>query len=175
MRSSRLLSPLFFPKPSRQGSIGEVSIVRRKSLNGSNHGSAHGSYRTTRSKQLSFLTSPLELKDVSVEEGGEEAGEGGVGGGQLSLPSPRLEPGSGTVSEVHRPATAPFAYAFSLSLCLCIHTSHTRYTILRVYHFVRSSFPMIFSRPVSSRDRRAYRSGRAFTSSGVRCGRGTHF
>eukprot|EP00752_Nemacystus_decipiens_P009304 g8315.t1 len=79
-----------------QGSIGEVSIVRKRSLNGSLHGSAHGSHRTSHSKQLYLLSSPVEVKRVSVGEGGEQEEDGGGGGKQLSLPSPRLEPTLGT-------------------------------------------------------------------------------
>lgn len=119
-RGLSLPSPLlFFPELDRQGSIGEVSIVRKKSTNGSIHGSAHGSQRTSHSKQLSFTSSPIELEDVAVgdrrdrEAGG--GGEGGVGGGQCSLPSPRLEPPSGTVSEAYTYHLSPSWYLPCLS------------------------------------------------------------
>eukprot|EP00903_Cladosiphon_okamuranus_P012678 g11858.t1 len=73
-----------------QGSIGEVFIVRKRPINGS----IHGTHRTSYSKQLSLQSSPVELKDVAVGESGK--GEGGGEGGQVSLPSPRLEPALGT-------------------------------------------------------------------------------
>ncbi|CAB1107089.1 unnamed protein product [Ectocarpus sp. CCAP 1310/34] len=80
-----------------QGSIGEVSIVRRKSLCSSAHGgSAHGRVnsffdghhhgKAGAPRDLSYVTSPpIELKDPSF--GDEEGGEKGASAGPPPAPS----------------------------------------------------------------------------------------
>ncbi|CAN0488066.1 unnamed protein product, partial [Ectocarpus sp. 12 AP-2014] len=80
-----------------QGSIGEVSIVRRKSLCSSAHGSsAHGRVnsffdghhdgKAGAQRDLSYVTSPpIELKDPSFGDG--EGGEKGASAGPPPVPS----------------------------------------------------------------------------------------
>lgn len=87
---------------TRQGSIGEVSIVRRKSLGNS----LHGGHTTSYSKEV------VTLDDVTTTDGGGTGGGGGgdgvahegerkgedVGGGASSIPSPPKGAAAGTVS-----------------------------------------------------------------------------